>query len=229
LVDIGGSALPRSLEPGDLVLRRMYRGAHVIWVQACHVVSDDDRGLLLWLPAGAGFAHRPQPAELGERSPRRIDELGSLPVLVETWRDTSVLILVPPDEPYSVWWFFNGSQFTHWYVNLELPSQRWSRDGLVGVDSFDHALDILIDPDLRWRWKDEDELAERIDLPGYWSAEQAQEIRGDGDRVVEAVKAGAFPFDGTWCDFRPNPAWPLPELPATGWDTPPVWTPSARA
>lgn len=37
------------------------------------------------------------------------------------------------------------------------------------------------------------------------------------------VEAGAFPFDGTWCDFRPDPAWAVPaELPA-GWDRPRVY------
>lgn len=201
----------------------MFRGAHVIWVQACRVVADDARGLLLWLPVGAGFAHRPQPAELGERSPRRVDELGALPVLVETWRDHAVLILVPPGQPYSVWWFFTGGTFSHWYVNLERPSQRWARDGLVGIDSFDHALDILISPDRQWRWKDQDELLERIGLPGYWTAEVAAEIRIDGEKVVKEVEAAQFPYDGTWCDFVPEPGWTRPELPAAGWDTAPVW------
>jgi hypothetical protein len=201
----------------------MFRGEHTIWVQACRAVADDDRGLLLWLPVGAGFAHRPQPAELGERSPRRINELGSLPVRVETWRDHDVLILVPPDAPYSVWWFFSDRVFSHWYVNLERPSERWSRDGLIGIDSYDHALDVIITPDRRWRWKDEDELLERIGLPGYWSADMAAEIRAHGERVVEAVEAGEFPFDGTWCAFQPDAGWPISTLPPQGWDTAPVW------
>jgi hypothetical protein len=211
------------IEPGSLVLRRMFRGAHVIWVQACRVLADDDHGLLLWLPVGAGFAHRPQPVELGERSPRRIDQLRSLPVLVETWRDHDVLILVPPERPYSVWWFFADGEFRYWYVNLERPAERWSADGVVGIDSYDHALDVIITPDRQWRWKDEDELTERIGLPGYWSADAAAAIRADGEQVVAAVEAGGFPFDGTWCDFRPDAAWPLPELPSAGWDSGPVW------
>nr|BFE56841.1 hypothetical protein GCM10020063_013670 [Dactylosporangium thailandense] len=24
---------------------------------------------------------------------------------------------------------------------------------------------------------------------------------------------GEFPFDGTWQDFRPDPSWPMPNLP----------------
>ena len=210
--------------PGDLVVRRMYRGEHVIWAQACVAVADDDRGLLLWHPVGAGFAHRPQPPHLGPRSPRRIDQLGSLPVVLETWRDHDVLILVPPGAPYSVWWFFTDGAFALWYVNLERPSQRWHRDGVLGVDSFDHALDVLVDPDGTWRWKDEDELDERIGLAGYWGADKASEIRADGARVVRDIEARRFPFDGTWCDYQPDPTWPVPALPAAGWDNPPSWS-----
>ena len=25
---------------------------------------------------------------------------------------------------------------------------------------------------------------------------------------AELAEAGDFPFDGTWCDLRPDPAWP---------------------
>lgn len=202
----------------------MFRGTHVVWVQACRVVSDDDNGLLLWLPVGAGFAHRPQPAELGERSPRQVDLLAALPVLVETWRDHDVLILVPPGRPYSVWWFFTDGMFSYWYVNLERPSERWIDDGLVGIDSFDHALDLVISPDRQWRWKDEDELLERIGLSGYWTAKTAAAIRADGDQVVADVEAARFPFDGTFCDFHPDAGWALPRLPDTGWNTEPAWS-----
>ena len=205
----------------------MYRGEYVIWAQACRVVTDDERGILLWHPVGAGFAHRPQPPHLDQRSPRRVDELASLPVVVETWRDHDVLILVPPGAPYSVWWFFTDGAFAFWYVNLERPSQRWRRNGVqgngvAGLDSFDHALDVLVEPDRTWRWKDEDELDERIGMPGYWDAAKAAEIRADGASVVREVEAGRFPFDGTWCDFQPDPSWPVPPLPPAGWDTPPA-------
>jgi hypothetical protein len=42
-------------------LRRYFRGEHLSWAQATHPVADDDRGLLLWLPVGAGFACRIRP------------------------------------------------------------------------------------------------------------------------------------------------------------------------
>ena len=239
--------VPKRLETGSLVLRRMYRGEHVIWVQACRVVRDDSAGLLLWLPVGAGFAHRPNPA--GERSPRVAAELADQPLRVETWREHDVLILVPPGAPHSVWWFFRDGEFAFWYVNLERPSVRWSREGsagsdgsvadgitgsngitgLNGVDSFDHALDVVATRDGAWRWKDEDELAERIGLPGYWDADGAARIQLDGERVVAEIESGRAPFDGSWCDFRPDPSWIAAALPGAGWDTPPAWSPQPSA
>lgn len=220
----GTSGAPRPYEVGRVVVRRMYRGEHIIWAQACRVVHDDERGLLLWHPVGAGFALRRNPG--GDRSPRDPVTVAAQPLTVETWRDHDVLILVPPDVPWSVWWFFRDGEFVHWYVNLERPSRRWERGPAAGIDSFDHALDVVAERDRSWWWKDADELAERIGLPGYWDAAAAAAIRADGERVVADLEAGQAPFDGRWCDFRPDPAWSLPELPADGWDTPPVWSAS---
>jgi hypothetical protein len=41
------------------------------------------------------------------------------------------------------------------------------------------------------------------------------------ERVAGLATAGAYPFDGTHCGFRPDPAWDVPSLPV-GWDQPPV-------
>lgn len=46
--------------------------------------------------------------------------------------------------------------------------------------------------------------------------------------MIALAEAGAFPFDGTWLDFRPDPAWPPipPDLP-DGWDRPRHAAPAA--
>ena len=41
---------------------------------------------------------------------------------------------------------------------------------------------------------------------------------GAADEAFELVGQAKFPFDGTWCEFRPDPAWER-ALPA-GWDRP---------
>jgi hypothetical protein len=82
-----------------------------------------------------------------------------------------------------------------WYVNLQAPPIPWTDGDLAGIDTFDHALDIVVAPDRQWRWKDENE---------YWTVERAEHIRAEGERVIQDIDAAAFPFDGTWCDFRPD-------------------------
>ncbi len=52
-----------------------------------------------------------------------------------------------------VHWGRDG-EFLGWYVNLEDP---W-RETALGFDTTDHLLDVWIDPDRTWRWKDEDHL-----------------------------------------------------------------------
>jgi hypothetical protein len=67
--------------------------------------------------------------------------------------------------------------------------------------------------DRSWRWKDEDEFADRTGHPLSSDAGQAARIRAEGERLIEAVVAGTCPFDGRWSDFRPDPAWQPSQLP----------------
>ena len=131
-----------------------------------------------------------------------LDEKLTVPTVLErsTW-NTNVLILTPPETRHAVWWFFAADgTFDGWYVNLQSPAMRW----WGGQDIRDHALDIVVGPDRTWQWKDEDEFADRIGHPWFWTEAQAAEIRAEGERVVEQIEAGAYPFDGTFVDFRPG-------------------------
>lgn len=189
---------------GEMLLRRYFRGPYVSWAQAVHPVSDDERGLLVWLPAGAGFAYRLYPG-----GAPAIEEYAAAPLQRRTWVDRDVLILHPPGAAHSVWWFFREGAFLGWYVNLEAVLARHPG----GIDVVDHHLDIVVDPDRTWRWKDEADFEACIDRPGFWTTAEAAQIRAEGSRVAARAEAGVFPFDGTWRDFRPDPAWPLPQLP----------------
>jgi hypothetical protein len=59
--------------------------------------------------------------------------------------------------------------------------------------------------------KDEDELAEQVEL-GCFTAEEAAAARAEGERVL-----AEWPFPTGWEDWRPDPSWPVPELPVV-WD-----------
>ena len=101
----------------------------------------------------------------------------------------------------------------HWYVNLETPPRRTA----IGFDYTDHALDVLVSIDrAEVTWKDEDELEEAVGL-GLFTPGDAERFREDGERAVQRLVNREPPFDREWTDWRPDPAWTIPELPE-GWD-----------
>jgi Protein of unknown function (DUF402) len=200
--------------PGQLVLRRYFRASTYSFVKPMIVAGDDEAGLLLWMPAGT------EVAGLRDEDDRTLhavalDEMREPRLVRRTWGENDVLLLMPPGAAHSVWWFFRRGEFAGWYVNLETPGRRHDE----GVDATDLVLDVVVAPDRTWAWKDEDEMADRIGRPHYFDRDGAAAIRAEGERVIKLVEAGAYPFDGTHTDFRPDPSWPAPRLPA-GWDRP---------
>ena len=206
--------------PGRTIVRRdVRRDGCISAVETARVVRDDADALLTWTSQGSECMFR---ATLTGESIRKmsIAERDRTPAMLwpRTWQNTNVLMRTPPDTDHSVWWFFAlDGTFQGWYVNLESPGRRWS----LGMDITDHELDIWVEPDLTWSWKDEDELAERIGHPSYWTPDEAVRIREAGERLIPAIEAGWFPFDGQLTDFRPDPAWTPTTLPPY-WDAYPI-------
>jgi Protein of unknown function (DUF402) len=203
---------------GQTALRRTHlRDGRLVAVEAGRVIADDERGLLLWVSTGSTVVRRTTIDGVPVRKMPFILKM-SMPTILAArgWDGGGVLILTPPGAAHSVWWFFSeDGQFRRWYVNLEAPALRWRG----GFDLQDHALDIWVDRDRSWRWKDEDELAERTGHPSYWQPEEVPAIWAEGKRVIALAEAGVYPFDGTWVDFAPDPAWTPTTLPSD-WDMP---------
>lgn len=208
--------------PGDTIVRRyIHHDGRIGWVVSARVVSDDDRGLLTWVSKDSATAQRFTLTGEATRN-LSVDEKFSQPTMhtVAGWRGHGVLMFSPPGAAHSVWWFFEADGgFKGWYVNLEKPGRRWAG----GRDCFDQALDVWIYPDRSWNWKDEDEFADYAGRPGYWDEAEAAVIRAEGEAVVKRAEAGQFPFDGTWCDFAPDPSWKPTTLP-WWWDQTPDQT-----
>ena len=99
-----------------------------------------------------------------------------------------------------------------WYVNLQAPVQRTER----GIMVQDHVLDIVVQPDMSWSWKDEDEFAE-LHRRGFFSDEQVSSIRAESERMVQVIERGGPPFCDGWENWRADPEWPVPEIPSD-WD-----------
>jgi hypothetical protein len=124
------------------------------------------------------------------------------------WRHRHILRLVGPGAAHTVELFWDEDWvFQNWYVNLQAPLQPTG----LGFDTTDWALDVWVDADGTSSWKDEDDFAEAQAL-GILDAAHAAAVRAEGERVMAAA-----PWPTGWEDWRPDPAWPLPELP-DGWD-----------
>jgi uncharacterized protein len=192
--------------PGDVILWRYRRDAQVV-----RVVRDDEDGLVAWLAPGSprlatvpvdGRPIRDRPPAERFTVPRRYE--------VATWTGAGILRLERPGRAHSLWRFADtDSGVQGWYANLEDPLRRTAD----GVRTADHVLDVWCDDTGFWLWKDEDELAAMVEL-GLCTPAWADEVRAEGEAVITAFEAGEPPFDGTWHDWRPDPSWPLPDLPA---------------
>ncbi|WP_171145325.1 DUF402 domain-containing protein [Streptomyces sp. S3(2020)] len=207
-------------EPGSQILWR-YRengAAHFHIARPVTVVRDDHDLLAVWMAPGTecvkpvladGTSVHEEPLETRYTKPRTVQR--------GRWFGTGVLKLARPGEPWSVWLFWeSGWLFKNWYVNLEEPLVRW--DG--GVDSEDHFLDISVNPDRSWDWRDEDEFAQ-AQRDGLMDAAQAEQVRRAGRSAVDVIRSWGAPYSDGWQHWRPDPSWSVPLLPED-WDRTPA-------
>jgi predicted RNA-binding protein associated with RNAse of E/G family len=59
------------------------------------------------------------------------------------------------------------------------------------------VLDVVVEPDLSWRWKDEDEFAWSQEV-GLISPAEAAAIRAEGLRAIEAIERRGWPYQDGW-------------------------------
>ena len=191
-----------------VVVREVWKGK--IWSgRPLILVLDQPDLLVMFMPAGT---HWVKPTTLAG---------GTLRIPKEEWaladsrHPHNMLIIAEPGSDHSVRliWSETDHEFLRWYINFEDPFVRTS----IGFDYMDHVLDIVVLPDLSdWRWKDEDELEEALEL-GILSSKRARELRYEGVRVIKMIEQRESPFDGGWLLWRPDPSWAIPKLPE-GWD-----------
>jgi uncharacterized protein DUF402 len=208
---------------GELVYLRHLQRDVVSGVLPFRVVSHDGNGLLLWSTAGSSYWHLNAPGGRRMRETPIAEWVTAHKVPVRRTVRHSVLSWHPAGADYSIRFFYaTDGGFTHWYANLELPFVGWRDARLAGLDTVDWDLDVWVDADRSWRWKDEEEFVARLAWPEYYWVDDEQRVRAAGREVVNLVEAGGFPFDGTWCDYLPPDGWgpvTADDLPS-GWDRP---------
>ena len=204
-----GEATVRRWQPGDVaVLRYITRtDARPGATWPCRLVDDRDDLLALYIAQGTTFKEwQPSPGA----PDRRLEDTH--------WRG-DVLRLMFPGRWHSIWLFWRSDEqrsFRGYYVNFEEPFRR----SAIGFDTNDHALDLLVAPDLTWSWKDVDDFEDRV-RRGLYSAPFAAAVRAEAQRGIAAIESRASPFCDGWEEWRPDPVWEVPRLPPT-WETAPV-------
>jgi hypothetical protein len=130
------------------------------------------------------------------------------PAFDYVWDRTHVLRFMREGDEHTVELFWDTDWgFLGWYVNLQAPlSVSTGR-----FDTTDWALDVWVDPDGTWSWKDEEDF-ERVQQLGILDAGEAAAVRAVGERVI-----AARPWPTGWEDWRPPSDW-LPLALPDDWD-----------
>ncbi len=186
------------------MLLRQVVGGRVAEAVPATVVDGSPTRMAFWV------APRTECRRLRGTSGRRVLPLAQWTAAEHTWFGNGNLIVVRPGDAFALMRFWeDAGAFAGWYVNLQDPVRVHG----AFVDSRDHALDVWIPARGTPRLKDEDHLEGCVAV-GVFTADEARRIWARAADVI-ARRAELLPtgFEA----FRPDPAWPVPELPA-GWD-----------
>ena len=197
-------------QPPTIVWRHWYRG-RLRWAIPNLLIEETPARLVTLLTPGVVCK---APVEYGRPGTSYVhqllqdrEEIGDF-----VWHSRRILKLAPVGAAHvlDLHWDQATGAFLGWYVNLQEPF-RVTRHG---SDTFDQMLDIWIEPDGTWAWKDWDELVE-AEYAGIFSSREASEIRAEGQRVIDSL--GTLLPTG-WESWQPDPTWARPVL-SPDWDT----------
>ena len=206
-------------KPGDnIALRGMYAGCPW-YVQSAIVVKDSPEEIALLIIPGAecvapyGYIHQKHGSD-GKWE--RWQEMLKSPWQLEkyAWHTSRFLILLKPHEFYATIyiWQHATDAFQCYYINFQLPFQR----SQCGFDTFDLELDLVIEPDYTWQWKDVEDYQRGIEA-GILLPEWVRGIEMAQKEIFDKLELRQYPLDGRWLEWKPDSAWKAPKLPAN-WD-----------
>lgn len=168
------------------------------------MVSDSPERTMLYLAPGTAFK--------GGRTAAgtKVRDLSSWVCTDLVWAGGSLIRLAEPGAWHCVDVEFGAAgQFDGWYVNFQEPVQRAGSR----FDTVDLVLDLVVAPDRSWRLKDEDDFHRAV-ADGHLTAETADRVRADAERMIGVVADGGPPFcESEWLTWRPPADWTVPALP----------------
>ena len=200
-------------QPGDVIAwRGIYR--EMVWnAVPTSVVKDSAEELVLALVPGIKCRFEENYAKGKKSNSRRWDYKDRDWVLKEfIWHTNRVLAIIEPEKYYAIMHFWNHAhdEFLGYYINFQLPFKR----SHCGIDTLDLDLDIEIEPNLSFHWKDEADYQTAVDH-GVITPEWLQGIEAAKKDVLDKLETRSYPFDGTWLNWMPDPNWESLDLPET--------------
>lgn len=207
-------------KPGDNCVLRDIVNSKVWVAQSVYVVEDkSDLTVLLLLPGALcatpeGVWRRESESEYAHSSRWKAAPTDNFHLQEYIWSTNRVLIFLEPDKYYSCLMFWNhqSDQFTGYYINFQIPFKR----SHCGFDILDLDLDIVIDPQYNWQWKDLDAYKHGIQEGGIHD-EWVKGVEKEKPEVLKRIEERSFPMDGSWVNWKPDSFWNPPELPKD-WD-----------
>jgi len=202
-------------KPGDVVLWRGIFNNRVWHVQPTIVVKDSpDELVLTLLPGTECIAEESYPK--GKKQGKRWWDFKNFDwnLTKYAWRTNRLLILFEKEKYYSTMFFWSNDtgKFLCYYLNFQLPYER----NCDGIDTLDLDLDIVVNPDFSFEWKDVDDYQKAI-VHGLIAPEWVQGIEDSKPEIFEKLEKRKYPFDGSWLDWKPDFSWEPPKLPEN-WD-----------
>jgi len=202
-------------KPGDIIVwRGIYRNR--VWhAQPVIVVKDTpEETVVALLPGAKGVA--PEGYADGKDRDKRRWSFKDKDWQLQNyqWRTNRLLFLLEPQKYYSTIYFWNGNsnEFLCYYINFQLPFQR----SHCGIDTLDLDLDLVINPDFSYEWKDIEDYRIAIEK-GIIFPEWTREIDAAKSEILDKLEQRQYPYDGSWLNWMPDPGWSPPKLPEN-WD-----------
>ncbi|HEY3312920.1 MAG TPA: DUF402 domain-containing protein [Anaerolineales bacterium] len=206
-------------QPGETVALRGIFNQLPWHIQSALVVKDTpDETALLLLPGAEcagpwGYIHKKHGDHSGwQRWQETLS--GDWNLEKYHWRTNRFLILLEPQKFFASIYIWNhaSGDFECYYINFQLPFVR----SQCGFDTYDLELDLVIDPDFQWHWKDVEGYQEGVRL-GAIRPEWVEGIEQAKKDVFARLENRFYPLNARWLNWLPDQTWAPPQLPP-GWD-----------
>jgi protein associated with RNAse G/E len=202
-------------QSGNIVLWKETFADRIWHAHTAITVKDSpEETVLVYLPGSEGMAHAGWVD--GKKEGTHPWEFTDKPWALKnySWHTFRSLFVLEPQKYYTTVFYWNAEndQFLCYYVNFQTP---FTRSHYV-IETQDLELDLRINPDFSYKWKDLEEYKKGIQT-GVILPEWIPGIESAKGEILEKLEKRHYPFDGSWLDWIPDPTWSAPKLPVT-WD-----------